>query len=61
MKIAIELNIKNRKDVNNKDYHYLKELLKYAIYKLEFNNSFAITTPDGDTIGNVEVTDRPSA
>jgi len=55
MKIAIELNIKNSKDVNNKDYHYIKELLKYAIHKMEFNNSFAITTPNGNTVGNVEI------
>ena len=55
MKVAIELNIKNSKDVNNKDYHYIKELLKYAIRKMEFNNSFAITTPNGNTVGNVEI------
>ena len=55
MKIAIELNIKNKKDVNSKDYHYIQKLLKYAIRKMEFTNSFAITTPDGDTIGNVEI------
>ena len=55
MKVAIELNIKNSKDVNNKDFHYIKELLKYAIRKMEFNNSFAITTPNGSTVGNVEI------
>tara|TARA_B100001964_G_C13785273_1_gene402095 strand:- start:373 stop:546 length:174 start_codon:yes stop_codon:yes gene_type:complete len=55
MKIAIELNIKNKKDVNRQDWHYIQKLLKYAIRKMEFTKGFAITTPDGDTIGNVEI------